>query len=47
MSREIGRTLPGRWIAYVLAFAVLAGLSLFAIGYVGDRAVDPWPGYTR
>ena len=26
------------------AFLVLCALSLFAIGYVGDRAIDPWPG---
>lgn len=44
MSREIARTLPGRWVAYVLAFVVLAGLSLYAIAYVGETTVNPWPG---
>ena len=38
------------WIAVAMwgaAFLVLAALSLFAIGYVGDTAVDPWPGVRR
>ncbi len=44
MSREIGRTLPGRWVAWALACVALAGLSVYAIAYVGDRAINPWPG---
>lgn len=35
------------WIAAAMwagAFLLLGMLSLYAIGYVGDRAVNPWPG---
>lgn len=37
-----------KWAAmWAGAFLLLGMLSLYAIAYVGDRAVDPWPGYAR
>lgn len=33
-----------RCLALLLAFVALAGLSVYAIAYVGDRAINPWPG---